>query len=97
MAAVALLAGCTAQGDAQPEETPPAARVGDQASCGADKVGSYLGVLATDEVTAKIKSASGAKALRVVGPRDIMTMDYRTDRLTIETDDGGRIKRLRCV
>ncbi|MBB4860466.1 hypothetical protein HNO88_003809 [Novosphingobium chloroacetimidivorans] len=58
---------------------------------------SYIGTQRTDEVIAKIKSASGAQALRVVGPNDAMTMDFREDRLTITTDESGRIKTLRCV
>jgi uncharacterized lipoprotein YajG len=93
LAAVVLLAGCAAQGDARPQTPSPLA----QGSCGAEKVGSYLGVVSNDEVLAKIKSASGAQTLRVVGPHDVMTMDFREDRLTITTDDKGRIKTLRCV
>jgi hypothetical protein len=94
MAALALLAGCTAQGDGHPEPSP--APPGADA-CGASKVASYIGVQRTDEVLAKIKSASGTQTLRVVGPHDAMTMDFREDRLTITTDENGRIKTLRCV
>ncbi|VWX52149.1 I78 family peptidase inhibitor [Novosphingobium sp. 9U] len=112
MAALATLAGCAAQGEARPEPAstsprpplpgapppppPPPAPVGSDA-CGASKVASYIGVQRTDEVIAKIKSASGAQALRVVGPHDAMTMDFREDRLTVTTDEAGRIKTLRCV
>ncbi|WP_184249276.1 I78 family peptidase inhibitor [Novosphingobium chloroacetimidivorans] len=94
MATVAMLAGCTAQGDAPPATTPAPAAAD---ACGAAKVTSYIGTQRTDEVIAKIKSASGAQALRVVGPNDAMTMDFREDRLTITTDESGRIKTLRCV
>jgi uncharacterized lipoprotein YajG len=94
MAALAMLAGCTTQGEVRPEPSP--APVGTDA-CGASKVASYIGAPRTDEVIAKIKSASGAQALRVVGPNDAMTMDFREDRLTVSTDENGRIKSLRCV
>ncbi len=97
VAGLILLAGCSAQDEARPEPASAVPPAGDQATCGADKVASYLGVKVTDEVTAKIKSASGAQTLRVVGPHDMMTRDYRIDRLTIETDEAGVIKRLRCV
>lgn len=91
--AIALLAGCATQGGPPPATTPPPA----QGSCGAEKVGNYVGAMMNDEVLAKVKSASGAQTVRVVGPHDAMTMDFREDRLTITTDDAGRIKTLRCV
>jgi cytoskeletal protein RodZ len=96
MAAMALLAGCTPQADDRPEPTPAPPSAGADA-CGASKVASYVGSQASDANVAKIKSASGAQALRVVGPNDAMTMDFRQDRLTITTDENGRIKTLRCV
>ena len=98
MAALAMLAGCAAQDGARPEQAaaPPPPQAGPDA-CGASKVASYLGVKPSDEVLAKIRSASGAQTLRVVGPRDVMTMDFREDRLTITTGEDGLIKSLRCV
>lgn len=95
MATLALLAGCTPQSGVRPTPTPPATNVPD--ACGASKVVGYIGAQASDETLAKIKSASAAQALRVVGPNDAMTMDYREDRLTITTGEDGRIKTLRCV
>lgn len=35
--------------------------------------------------------------IRVVGPNDAMTMDFRLDRLTIETDEDGNLVTARCV
>lgn len=93
LSAVVLLAGCAAQGGLPPQTPPPPP----QGSCGAEKVGSYVGSLINDEVLAKIRSVSGAQTVRVVGPHDAMTMDFREDRLTITTDDASRIKTLRCV
>lgn len=93
LAATVLLAGCAAQGGSPPETSPPPP----QGSCGAEKVGSYVGTVMSDEVLVKIRSASGAQNVRVVGPHDAMTMDFREDRLTITKDDAGRIKTLRCV
>lgn len=95
-AALALTTACTPREQAAPETAPPPP-AGDTASCGADKVVSYVGVVATDEVLAKIKSASGAQSLRAVGPDDMMTQDFRVDRLTIYKDASGRITQFRCV
>lgn len=93
LAAIVLLAGCAAPGGASFDTPSPPAQV----SCGADKVASYIGAEMNNDVLAKIKSTSGAQTLRVVRPNDAMTMDFRQDRLTITTDDAGRIKTLRCV
>lgn len=91
----AMLAGCTPQEEARPGVVPSAAS--DQVSCGADKLETYLGALPTPDVLAKMKAASGTQTIRVVGPDDAMTMDFRPDRLTIHTDKDGRIERFRCV
>jgi uncharacterized lipoprotein YajG len=98
VAGLAMLAACAPQDGTRPETTPapgPVATGPD--SCGATKVSSYVGTQATDEALAKIKSASGTKSMRVAGPNDMMTQDFRQDRLTIITDENGRIKTLSCV
>ena len=97
IAGLVVLAACTPQQTARPEPAAAAPAATGSDACGASKVTSYTGTQRTDEVIAKIKSASGAQALRVVGPNDVMTMDFREDRLTITTDEQGRIKTLRCV
>ncbi|GIX15104.1 MAG: hypothetical protein KatS3mg118_3063 [Paracoccaceae bacterium] len=33
---------------------------------------------------------------RVLRPGDVVTMDYRADRLNVELDRRGRIRRIRC-
>lgn len=104
-ASLLMLAACNAQSGQAPGSTPaaPTTEAGDTSadqsltSCGADKLASYIGVTMSDTVLAQIKATSGAKTIRVVGPRDMMTMDFRQDRLTISTGDDGKIKTLRCV
>jgi hypothetical protein len=98
MATAGLLSACSAQGGtrAQPAPVPPSSQR-DQGTCGAEKVGTFVGIVPTPEVLAEIKTASGAQTIRVVGPHDVMTMDFRSDRLTISTGDDGKIARLRCV
>lgn len=39
---------------------------------------------------------SGAATLRLVRPGEAITMDYQTDRLTVELDEAGVILVLRC-
>jgi len=106
VAAIALLAACSGQESKAPEPTPnpPVAETSEAvavdpalASCAADKLRAYIDTMMSDEALARIKATSGAKTVRVVGPRDMMTMDFRQDRLTIATTEDGRIKSLRCV
>lgn len=77
--------------------TPSPEQAADKGSCGAEKLSGYLGAMATPDIMAKIKAMSGAQLIRVLGPRSMMTMDYRLDRLTVETGEDGKITRFRCV
>jgi hypothetical protein len=42
------------------------------------------------------RHASGAKTVRVVRPGEMMTMDYRADRMTVTVDKHGMIERIAC-
>jgi hypothetical protein len=81
--ALLLMAGCAA---AQP--------VADAGTCDADLAAGFVGK-AGDQAEAARKAA-GAKTVRVVRPGDVVTMEYRADRLTVRTDAAGRIVRTAC-
>ncbi len=91
----ALLGGCTAQNQDRPAKQPLPVAGSDR--CGASRVVTYIGQPRSDALIAQIKVASGAQTVRVLGPNDAMTMDFREDRLTITTDAQGLIETLRCV
>lgn len=93
LAMLTTLAACSTTPPAQ--DTPPAAAE-TTPSCGADKLVSYVGSKASDEVVAKIRKASGAEAIRVIGPDSAVTMDFRPDRLNVSTDANGIIKAFHC-
>jgi hypothetical protein len=99
LAAAALgLAACTpaserpAAGADAPAQPPAPA----DDSCGAGKVGGYLGQLPTTDAIADIQQTVGHTRIRTIRPGDAVTMDYREDRLNIEIGDDGRIRLLRC-
>lgn len=75
------IAGCS--------ETESAASSGED-SCGAAAYQSQIGHAVGD-----LELTPGAK-LRIVGPGQAMTMDYRADRMNIETDSAGQILRVFC-
>jgi hypothetical protein len=43
-----------------------------------------------------LAALQGAKRVRVIRPGQAVTMDYLPQRLNIETDDNGIVRRLRC-
>jgi hypothetical protein len=45
---------------------------------------------------AEAQRVTGAGAVRWIRPGDMVTMDYREDRLNIELDERNRVKRPRC-
>lgn len=81
--------------DAGPTPPPPpgAEMAG---GCNADAVQGLVGQQATDAVVAQATADSGSKSVRVLKPTDAATMDFRQDRLNINTDEAGVIESLRC-
>ncbi|TAK09484.1 MAG: hypothetical protein EPO38_09440, partial [Rhizorhabdus sp.] len=49
-----------------------------------------------DAIAEEARAAARARAVRVIRPNQAVTMDFRPDRLNIETDDGGIVLSLRC-
>jgi len=93
-AAMAMtLAACAAQ--TPPESAPPPAAEAEP-TCGADQFASYVGQQATDATIAAIQSKRGDKPIRVIKPGMAVTMDYRAERLNVDVDESGAIKRFYC-
>ncbi|WP_312489188.1 I78 family peptidase inhibitor [Sphingomonas sp.] len=64
--------------------------------CGETRVADLLGKPWTEAMRAPTLKRTGARTIRVIAPGDAVTMDYRTDRLNIETDAAGRVTKVRC-
>lgn len=97
LAAIALT-GCT-----QPQMPPPAGSTpagpvalapGDP--CGAQRVGDLVGKAVTGPMADDAQKRSGARAIRLLPPGAMATMDFRPDRLNIDIDDKGVVTGLRC-
>ena len=89
--APALLAACSTAPAALPVhgETPGHACVegaGDR----------FVGQVAGDSTGPAILSATHAAVLRWAPPGVMLTMDFRSDRVTVWLDAGNRITRVRC-
>jgi hypothetical protein len=64
--------------------------------CGAEKLQNYLNLLPTATAKEEIAKAAGHNRIRYVGPKDVVTQEFREDRLTAELGVDGRIKEFRC-
>src|SRR5690606_9841474 len=69
---------------------------GEAKACNADAIQALVGQEASETVVAKATADSGATSVRVLGPDDAATMDFRIDRLTITIDAAGAIQTLNC-
>lgn len=65
-------------------------------ACQADAARSLVGRQASGDLGAEAMRLSGARALRWIRPGDVMTMDYREDRLNVELDSTNRVQAVRC-
>lgn len=83
---VMLLAACV-------DPAPPAGQPNDvrQGQCGAERLQGLVGQ--PKAVLARMELPSGA---RIIGPDQAVTMDYRPNRLNIETGPNARISRIGC-
>ncbi|UYV37837.1 I78 family peptidase inhibitor [Rhodobacteraceae bacterium D3-12] len=83
LAALSVLALLTA---CQPHEDIMRA----DATCAATKYEPLVGT------PAEAADFSGEKLVRIIAPGTAVTMDYRADRLNVETDKAGIITRVYC-
>ncbi len=90
LAATVLSAGCQSTTSAPTgfSETPNA--------CNAEAVRNLIGKTATPALLEEAKSRSGADTARILGPDDIVTLEYDSRRLNINTDAGMTIERISC-
>ena len=57
---------------------------------------SYVGQVRSNAVGNAIQGATHAAVVRWAPPNVMLTMDYRSDRVTIWLDEANKITRIRC-
>ena len=90
--ALVALAGCAPKPVSPVAATPTA---GGDARCDVSAATALVGRSA-DASLAEAQRLSGARTVRRYATGDALTMDYRADRLNVETDAGGTIVKLSC-
>ncbi|MHA6723057.1 I78 family peptidase inhibitor [Sphingomonas sp. RS2018] len=84
IAGLALLGGCTVTRTVTP------------GPCAAADVQGFIGRVYDATTEAELRKWTGARTIRPVRPGQMVTMDFRPDRLTVRIDDAGRIVSLAC-
>lgn len=75
---------------------PPPPAENDMDSCNADTARPVIGKTATAEVVEEARKAAGAGIARTLKPGQVVTMEYRADRLNIDVDERNVITNVRC-
>ncbi|HSV50775.1 MAG TPA: I78 family peptidase inhibitor [Burkholderiaceae bacterium] len=75
--------------------TAPEPRLPD-ARCRAAGAQAELGKTVDEEVADNARAGAGALRVRIIRPGQVVTQEVDPQRLNIEVDETGRIRRLRC-
>lgn len=95
LSAAAMMAACTLE-PGKPEQPSPAPPASESAGCNAAKSSFSVGQPYSDEIAQRAREASGARTVRPLRPGQVVTMEYRHDRLNLKLDDAGRIESANC-
>ena len=89
--AVVALSGCTTS----TSDKEPAVEAG-HSRCDAKAASFVIGQKASAQLLEQARVKAGAQNARLLSPHDVMTLEYRSDRLNLNTDDNAVITRVNC-
>ena len=92
--AAIIAAGCTNM--AAEEQALPAHGQTSGYECKSEGLDAFVGQQPTSEVGSEVLTKSGAKVLRWLQPGQIVTMEFRADRVNIVIGTNGKIERVTC-
>lgn len=76
--------------------TPPPAEPPAMATCDADAASGFIGQAATAGVVEQARVAAGAAVARTLSPGEVVTMEFRGDRLNLMVDEANVVTGVRC-
>lgn len=93
--AVAVLSGCSGTGGTSSKASEPVAASTD-GRCQASGAGFAVGKQVSPALVEQARKASGSQLARAVGPHDVMTLEYRSERLNLNTNAQGVVTGVNC-
>lgn len=94
--AAVLLAGCsTSSKPASPSEGEGVTESG-QSRCDAAAAQFAVGKPASAALLEQARLKAGAQTARVLGPNDMVTLEYRAERLNLNADQSATVNRVNC-
>ncbi|QXH54899.1 I78 family peptidase inhibitor [Pseudomonas maumuensis] len=90
-----VLAGCSTGGSSG-SNSAPAAAAGNDGRCEASGADFAIGKPASAELLEQARKASGSQMARILKPHDVITLEYRSERLNLNVDDKGVVTRVNC-
>ena len=90
-----VLAGCSTGGTSG-GTTAPTAPVSNDGRCEASGADFTVGKPATAELLEQARKASGSQMARILKPHDMITLEYRSERLNLNVDEQGVVTRVNC-
>ena len=93
LAALAL-AGCSTQGASEPAKD--AVADAGHSRCESKAAEFAIGQKASPQLLEQARTRAGAQNARILKPNDMITLEYRSDRLNLNTDNNLVINRVNC-
>lgn len=95
LAVAAVLAGCSTGGNSGGGGAPAAAADND-GRCEASGADFAIGKQGSAELLEQARKASGSQMARILKPHDVVTLEYRSERLNLNVDEQGKVTRVNC-
>jgi hypothetical protein len=95
--AVVMMSGCsspsTSSGETHQETST---NQGIPTRCDATAAQFAMGKAASPALLEQARTKAGAQTARTLGPNDMVTLEYRSERLNFNTDQTGKVTRINC-
>lgn len=95
LAVASVLAGCSTDGNSGGGKAAQAS-VGSDGRCQASGADFSIGKQGSAELLEQARKASGSQIARILKPRDVVTLEYRSERLNLNVDEQGVVTRVNC-
>ncbi|WP_449432286.1 I78 family peptidase inhibitor [Pseudomonas putida] len=91
----AVLAGCSTGGNSGGGAASATAANND-GRCEASGADFAMGKQGSAELLEQARKASGSQIARILKPNDVVTLEYRSERLNLNVDERGVVTRVNC-